>query len=123
MFHYASVLAELVALSSAAIEQIAEHLEHSEISSAAHCHLKRCGTLQEFASPCVTNTVFRRLSDYVCQLRRNETVLVTSGEVASHSDLNVTAEPTPHPLAHIVEREKKRVGFDYNAEPDPKKLI
>jgi hypothetical protein len=27
------------------------------------------------------------------------------------------------PLAHILEREKSRAGFSYNAEPDPKKLI
>jgi len=27
------------------------------------------------------------------------------------------------PLANVVERESKRPGFNYNAEPDPKKLI
>ena len=66
---------------------------------------------------------YARLSDYICQLRRREMVSATSGELALHSDRPVTAETVSHPLAHIVEREKKRVGFDYNAEPDPKKLI
>ncbi len=27
------------------------------------------------------------------------------------------------PLANVLERESKRPGFNYNAEPDPKKLI
>jgi hypothetical protein len=28
-----------------------------------------------------------------------------------------------NPLANVLERERKRPGFNYNAEPDPKKLI
>jgi len=28
-----------------------------------------------------------------------------------------------NPLANVLERESKRPGFNYNAEPDPKKLI
>jgi hypothetical protein len=27
------------------------------------------------------------------------------------------------PLANIIERERRRPGFDYNSEPDIKKLI
>jgi hypothetical protein len=49
--------------------------------------------------------------------------MVAPAEVAVHSPSTVTEEAAPHPLAHILEREKKRVGFDYNSEPDPKKLI
>lgn len=66
---------------------------------------------------------YARLSDYISQLRRREIVLAPPAEVAVHSHPTLAEETTPHPLAHIVEREKKRVGFDYNAEPDPKKLI
>jgi len=65
---------------------------------------------------------YARLSDYVSQLRRRETVMVAPGEVTVQSQPTLTEETT-HPLAHILEREKKRVGFDYNSEPDPKKLI
>ena len=66
---------------------------------------------------------YARLSDYVSQLRRRETVMVGPAEVTVQSQPTLTDETTPHPLAHILEREKKRVGFDYNSEPDPKKLI
>jgi hypothetical protein len=66
---------------------------------------------------------YARLSDYVSQLRRCEILFAPPAEVAVHSHPAVAEETTPHPLAHILEREKKRVGFDYNAEPDPKKLI
>ena len=66
---------------------------------------------------------YARLSDYISQLRRRETVMVAPAEVTVQSQPTVTEEAAPHPLAHILEREKKRVGFDYNSEPDPKKLI
>jgi hypothetical protein len=65
---------------------------------------------------------YARLSDYVCQLRRKETVLARI-DAPLHSNPTLTDETALHPLAHILEREKKHTGFDYNAEPDPKKLI
>jgi hypothetical protein len=66
---------------------------------------------------------YARLSDYVSQLRRRETVMVAPAEVTVQLQSTLIGEAAPHPLAHILEREKKRVGFDYNSEPDPKKLI
>lgn len=67
---------------------------------------------------------YARLSDYICQLRRREVFLPASSE----PQIAEPAIPDRHmdpiePLAHILEREKRRGGFDYNAEPDPKKLI
>jgi hypothetical protein len=64
---------------------------------------------------------YARLSDYVCQLRRRDALLGSSAEVVSQ--MPATDVSLAHPLAHILEREKERRGFDYNAEPDPKKLI
>jgi hypothetical protein len=66
---------------------------------------------------------YARLSDYVCQLRRREALLAMPAEAISPSELAATETTTIHPLAHILEREKRRDGFSYNAEPDPKKLI
>ena len=66
---------------------------------------------------------YARLSDYVSQLRRRETVMMAPAEVTVQSQSTLIEEAAPHPLAHILEREKKRVGFDYNSEPDHKKLI
>lgn len=66
---------------------------------------------------------YARLSDYVSQHRRREVVMAPPPEVAIQSPPHVTEEAAPHPLALILEREKKRAGFDYNSEPDPKKLI
>ena len=46
-----------------------------------------------------------------------------------YSSARLIPRPTPtrgggrDPLANIVERESKRPGFNYNEEPDPKKLI
>lgn len=66
---------------------------------------------------------YARLSDYVSQLRRREIVMAPPTEVVVHSTPLVTEHAAPHPLALILEREKKRAGFDYNSESDPKKLI
>lgn len=66
---------------------------------------------------------YARLSDYVCQLRRREMPMGAPAELAVPSEPPAIEEAALHPLAHILEREKKRLGFDYNAEPDPKKLI
>ena len=68
---------------------------------------------------------YARLSDYVCQLRRREAAVPTPGVVETSNEPavpNRSMDPV-QPLAHILEREKKRTGFTYNAEPDPKKLI
>lgn len=65
---------------------------------------------------------YARLSDYVCQLRRKEALLAHI-DAPLRSTATLTDETALHPLAHILEREKKHTGFDYNAEPDPKKLI
>jgi hypothetical protein len=65
---------------------------------------------------------YARLSDYVCQLRRRE-VLSYTPQPTIAANTAASELPTVHPLAHILEREKRPVGFDYNSEPDPKKLI
>lgn len=66
---------------------------------------------------------YARLSDYVCQLRRRDALAWVNTQSGAPSDPAMPEAPTIHPLAHILEREKKPVGFEYNAEPDPKKLI
>jgi hypothetical protein len=66
---------------------------------------------------------YARLSDYVCQLRRRDVLAGAFTEIVQPSEVAATEPSSIHPLAHILDREKKRVGFDYNAEPDPKKLI
>ena len=88
---------------------------------------------------------YARLSHYIGQLRRREeavnafVVAQSSSEDATGSSLlGLTspsiAEPvselqpghttyTSNPLANIIEREHRRPGFDYNSEPDIKKLI
>ena len=68
---------------------------------------------------------YARLSDYVCQLRRQESAIPALPAVETSVEpamLDRNAD-LAHPLAHILEREKMRAGFTYNAEPDPKKLI
>jgi hypothetical protein len=68
---------------------------------------------------------YARLSDYVCQLRRRESLPLTS-MAADSGGQPVRPDPASapeNPLAHILAREKKSTGFSYNAEPDPKKLI
>ena len=68
---------------------------------------------------------YARLSDYVCQLRRREAPLPVLSETETETE-PVMPERNMNliqPLAHILEREKRRDGFSYNPEPDPKKLI
>ena len=68
---------------------------------------------------------YARLSDYVCQLRRQEIAIPAFPAVETSAESAIpdrNADPV-HPLAHILERERTRAGFTYNAEPDPKKLI
>ena len=88
---------------------------------------------------------YARLSHYVGQLRRRDEATValdltqqpTKDQSASPqpgSTSPATAdpragfapEPKPSgtdPLANILERERRRPGFDYNSEPDVRKLI
>ncbi|MGA2594743.1 MAG: hypothetical protein ABSH32_33000 [Bryobacteraceae bacterium] len=90
---------------------------------------------------------YTRLSHYVGQLRRKDEVAQsqirvlkpglheTGAEVVTESDperqngMAQVAQPMAddggrrNPLANVLERQSKRPGFNYNAEPDPKKLI
>ena len=88
---------------------------------------------------------YARLSHYVGQIRRREEAektLVTgqhrlnSGagllqtELELHASTTSVDEQQPgqtsnqgDPLANIIERERRRPGFDFNSEPDIKKLI
>jgi hypothetical protein len=43
--------------------------------------------------------------------------------VASQARVAEPKEPVLDPLANLADRERKRSGFQYNSEPDPKKLI
>jgi hypothetical protein len=88
---------------------------------------------------------YARLSHYIGQLRRREEA-AESLVVAQASSEDATGSPRPgltspsiaeaaaelkpghtscnsDPLANIIERERRRPGFDYNSEPDIKKLI
>ena len=84
---------------------------------------------------------YARLSHYIGQLRRREEA-AESLVVAQASSEDATGSPTSSsiaepvaelqpghtsrnsdPLANIIERERRRPGFDYNSEPDIKKLI
>ena len=88
---------------------------------------------------------YARLSDYIGQLRRRDETAqpeireskTKSSEAVGAAVTQATptavgrmAEPLagshgkkPDPLANLLERESKRPGFNYNEEPDPKKLI
>jgi len=88
---------------------------------------------------------YARLSHYVGQLRRREEAarLLIVGQqslddgaeppqpdLASHATPDAVSEQQSgqasiqsDPLANIIERERRRPGFDYNSEPDIKKLI
>jgi hypothetical protein len=88
---------------------------------------------------------YARLSHYVGQLRRREEAarLLIVGQqslddeaglprpdLASLAIPDAVEEQQPgqmvgqnDPLANIIERERRRPGFDYNSEPDMKKLI
>jgi hypothetical protein len=88
---------------------------------------------------------YARLSHYVGQLRRREGAAKSLAVVQQsfddgaglrrldlppHAITDAVAEQQPgqmvgqdDPLANIIERERRRPGFDYNSEPDIKKLI
>jgi hypothetical protein len=88
---------------------------------------------------------YARLSHYVGQLRRREEAAkslavgqqplddgagLPQTDLASHAIADAVSEQQlgqmpgqGDPLANIIERERRRPGFDYNSEPDIKKLI
>jgi hypothetical protein len=86
---------------------------------------------------------YARLSHYIGQLRQNEKVsngLGRGGDVAANvqpsavvtaplltpsSDQNQPSEagPNPDPLANVRVREDRRPGFNFNSQPDLRKLI
>jgi hypothetical protein len=90
---------------------------------------------------------YARLSDYIGQLRRRDEAARVEVEESkaepSEADAEVFTQTRPpsrseatgaalltsghgkerDPLANILERESKRPGFNYNQEPDRKKLI
>jgi hypothetical protein len=68
---------------------------------------------------------YARLSHYTGQLKRRDQALAASTDGAPR-DISTALERTPtanDPLANIREREDRRSGFQYNSEPDIKKLI
>jgi hypothetical protein len=88
---------------------------------------------------------YARLSHYIGQLRRRDEAAQlqirepkTEPMATSTEGFTQTRPPAPReiasmvggghgkerdPLANVLERESKRPGFNYNEEPDPKKLI
>jgi hypothetical protein len=90
---------------------------------------------------------YGRLSHYIGQLRRRDEAAQlqvrnpkaefseAATRVSTQTRAEVPNEATraalltaghgegADPLANVLERERKRPGFSYNAEPDPKKLI
>ena len=88
---------------------------------------------------------YSRLSDYIGQLKRRDqtaapaatspllagvppidgpSVPASIEDAARESKTESQGSPTPNdPLANIRERQDRRSGFQYNSEPDVKKLI
>lgn len=80
---------------------------------------------------------YARLSHYVGELRLRDQAaqaqFVTRIATQTTADSRGSSTPVPHPapvrgqgsdpLANVLERESKRPGFNYNAEPDRNKLI
>jgi hypothetical protein len=68
---------------------------------------------------------YARLSHYTGQLKRRDQALAASTDGTSR-EISTELERSPatnDPLANIREREDRRSGFQYNSEPDVKKLI
>ncbi len=96
--------------------------EIRELLDAGHSLKDVCRWLNEIG----LQIGYARLSDYVTQLRRRDAELPKPSRSGPNDDVAAAkqeVEPRIQPLAHLVEREKKRTGFSFNAEPDPKKLI
>jgi len=80
---------------------------------------------------------YARLSHYIGELRLRDqaaqaqfaTRSATQTATGHHRGATLMPQRTPtrgpdrDPLANVLERESKRPGFNYCAEPDPKKLI
>jgi hypothetical protein len=85
---------------------------------------------------------YARLSDYTGKLRRRDQATADAVPVDANrqtfsvgigrtaSSLPASSEQQPEgserkddPLGNIRDRERRQPGFQYNAEPDPKKLI
>ncbi len=96
--------------------------EIRELLDAGHSLKDVCRWLNEIG----LQIGYARLSDYVTQLRRRDEELPKPSGSGPKDDVAAAkqeVEPPIQPLAHLVEREKKRTGFSFNEEPDPKKLI
>ncbi len=96
--------------------------EIRELLDAGHSLKDVCRWLNEIG----LQIGYARLSDYVTQLRRRDAEFPKASGGVPKDDSSadkLDVEPPIQPLAHIMEREKKRAGFSFNAEPDPKKLI
>jgi hypothetical protein len=97
-------------------------LEIRELLDSGHSLKDVCRWLNEIG----LQIGYARLSDYVCQLRRREAEVPKPSGSGQGDDLPAdkrNVAPPIQPRAHIMEREKNRTGFSFNAEPDPKKLI
>jgi hypothetical protein len=79
---------------------------------------------------------YARLSHYISDLRLRDQAAqaqfptrIAIQTADSRSSVTLIPQPSPargqghDPLANVLERESKRPGFNYNAEPNPKKLI
>lgn len=80
---------------------------------------------------------YARLSHYLGELRLRDQAaqaqfaarIATQATIGHHRSATLMSQRTPtlgqnrDPLANILERESNRPGFNYCAEPDPKKLI
>ncbi|MBV8844424.1 MAG: hypothetical protein JO307_16575 [Bryobacterales bacterium] len=85
---------------------------------------------------------YARLSHYTGQLKGRDRAMAEMGrgqaesvpdstaavKLKSPDEVTVSSEqpvqkPGSNPLANVRERERRQPGFQYNAEPDPKKLI
>jgi hypothetical protein len=96
--------------------------EIRELLDAGHSLKDVCRWLNEIG----LQIGYARLSDYVTQLRRRDAELPKPSGSGPKDDMAAAkqeVQPPIQPLAHLAEREKKRTGFSFNAEPDPKKLI
>lgn len=70
---------------------------------------------------------YKRLSHCVCQIRRGEPAKVTPPQQPTREPVENSQPGGPaaqaDPLANVRTREQKRDGFQFNSEPDSKKLI
>ena len=65
---------------------------------------------------------YARLSDYVCQLRRRESVATPTNSPSAVVNAPVQAEASK-PLAQFLEREKRKAAFTFDPDRKPEDLI